>query len=164
MILRRSKEPAEPSPPVPAWRARVDEARALIRSQGTPPWVDDRLDEVERSLAEAEEDRQRLAAAIERLEPERATSELKEALRSGRIEESRVAALRRRHDTVHELLNRRDALESRIDAAVVDLELLAARVLTMSTGDAEDEVGTHLERLRDDIRALEQAHDELGSL
>lgn len=142
----------------------------MIRSNRPPAWVEDRLDAVETALLAAEDDRRRLTEAVEQLDPDRSSRELKDALRAnhrrpGTIADERVALLRRRYDTVHQLLDRRDHLERRIDSSVVDLELLAVRSveLAATSGDRwglDDE----LDRLRIDLDALEQARAEIEHL
>ena len=172
MLRRRKKEHPAPATAEAPWRSRVDEARALIRSSESPSWVDGSLDEVDRSIDEiergllaAEADREKLAAAIAQLDPDRARRELKDALRSGAAAEDRLDMLRRRHDAVNDLMNRRERLGERIDTAVIDLELLAVRAVEAGTGaSSRDSVDEQLGRLRDDLRALETAHEELQDL
>jgi chromosome segregation ATPase len=165
MLRRRPKTPEH------AWTARVSAARATVERRASVAFVAERFDDLERALHAAEADRTELASAIDELGADRVTGELKEALRELERRpdargEARVAALRRRHETVHELRNRLDDLGARIDATVADLELLAARAVALSV---DRQLGRHdleaeLTRLHDDLTALEHAHEELRDL
>ncbi len=170
MIFRRSNSArsSSTSPATPAWRTRFDEAQRLIEAQQPPSWVGDRLGAVEAALLTAESDRARLREALAQLDPERARRELKDALREqpgvpGEARDRRLALLRERHDTVNSLLNRDEALDTRIETAIVDLELLAVRAIEARTTN-DWAIESELDRLRTDLTALEQAHDELCDL
>jgi hypothetical protein len=77
-----------------------------------------------------------------------------------------VATLRRRYETVNQLQNRLEDLRGRIDATVADLEHVAARSVELSIGLRADAsaVAGELERLHEDLTALELAHEELRDL
>ena len=131
----------------------------------------ERVDELVQALHAAEADRAALHAAIDELGGDRVPDDLKQALRDaqrrpGGADDARVAALRRRHETVNGLRNRAEELSRRIDATVSDLELLAARTVELSVGRRllDGDVGDELARLHDDLTALELAHEELRDL
>lgn len=165
MILRRTSK-AEPP-----WRARFDRARSLIRDHDSDAGLADRLDAVEAALVEATADQQRLTASIAQLDPERAGRELKDALRNrsrrpGSATDALIETLQRRYRTIHALQDRLEEIETHIDATVVDLESLAARLveLQVTGGRQRDELHDDLQRLHDDLTALERAHAELDHL
>jgi hypothetical protein len=165
--------PVEPSAPaaapVPVWRARVDELSGLLASAPGPAAAS--VADVVAALEAAEQDHGRLVAALATLDPDRATQELKAALREagdrpGPEQEARIATLRRRHDSVQALANRREVLRGAIDRTVVDLEALAASAVasSMTAGDDGRDLLAELERVRIDVQALEAARAELGGL
>lgn len=169
MFRRKTRQPPDLAPQ-PAWRSRVDDATRLIAAQSPPPWLVQRVAEVELALVAAEADRARLGGAVAAVGDDRATAELKAALRSAPArptpdEASRLQLLRERHEAVHRMRNQLDALVARIERAVVDLEVLAVRAVESAAlrGDLSDLDGP-LERLRDDLTALDLAHEELRGL
>lgn len=171
MAFRRRAQPAEPARVgEPPWRHRLDEARRIIRGHGADPTMDARLDDVEHRLLAAEADHAQLTSVIAQLDPERATRELKDALRArergGSVTDDAITALRRRHETVHQLQNRREELRSRIDATVADVEHLAGRTVEVAlvSRSGSSPLGAELDRIRRDLTALEQAHDEIRRL
>ena len=141
----------------------------MIRANGGE-FLDVRLDAIEAALTSAESDRIRVEGALERLDPERATAELKSALRAnptrpGEPEDPTITTLRRRHEAVNGLMDRRDELERRVDATVADLEALAAQSFDLGvTNRADATIEDELARLHQDLTALEQAHDEVRDL
>ena len=158
----RPSEPAGLSEP---WRSRVGTARASILANRPSPMIEHQLEAVERSLAEAADDRDRLRRATAGLDPARVTAELKAALRSPDASEPLVDSLRRRHEMVNDLLNRSDQLDQRIEATVTDLETLAARTTTLGLrGDDGEQARRELEQLNLDVELLAQAHRELDEL
>ena len=107
---------------------------------------------------------------IAELDPERATRELKDALRRRQrnpasTDDALVDTMRRRYETIHALEDRRAALASRIERTVADLEALAARSIDVTHGaSGRDGLGSDLDHLHDDLTALEAAHRELDQL
>ncbi len=172
MFGRRDKK-AAPDPPTATyqWERQLADARATIAHEVPTSTLLARLDEVAVSLRDAEADRARVAAAVDRLDPERSSRELKDALRNekqrpGSVGDARLAVLRDRHATINRLLDRRDALASQITTTVLDVEVLAAKTVEISAlgGDVDQQLGEPLERLRIDVDALAAAHAELRAL
>jgi chromosome segregation ATPase len=166
MIRRRRPQPAA-SPP-PPWRGRVDAARRIIEGRR----ADDvatraRLDAVEEALIAATADLDELDDLIAQLDPDRATRELKDALRRRQrnpqgVDDALVATMQRRYETIHGLRDRRSALIDRIDRTVADLEGLAGR--SVAIGRASRTAGDdELAALNDDLAALAAAHAELDA-
>lgn len=158
---RRDALVALPEP----WRSRVGRATATILGNRPSPMVQYQIEAVERSLAEAADDLERLATAAGTLDPATAAAELKAALRSTDASETLVASLRRRHESINDLLNRRDGLQQRVEATVADLETLAIRTSTIGLGDdGDDRARRELEQLHLDVELLAEAHRELDQL
>ena len=67
----------DPPPPAPPWRARFDEAKALVLSHTSDPSIHRRLDDVEQSLITSTSDEARLHVAIDALRPADAAAELR---------------------------------------------------------------------------------------
>ncbi|MEL6983119.1 MAG: hypothetical protein AAFO29_11905 [Actinomycetota bacterium] len=159
-----SPTPGQTGLPEP-WQRRVGSARASILGDRPSPMIINQIDAVERSLGEAAQDRARLARATADLDPQRVTAELKAALRSPGADEALVASLRRRHETVNDLLNRRERLDQRIEATVTDLETLALRTAAQGLrGDDGKQARRELDQLSLDVELLAQAHRELDHL
>lgn len=146
------------------WRTRFDSARATILAARPSPMIESQVGAVERSLNEAETDRQALHQAIAGIDPARVGAELKTALRSGDGNDHLIASLRRRHETVSDLLNRLERLDQQVDATVADLETLAARTVAGGLRSDGDGARRELDQLHDDVEALAQAHRELEAL
>jgi hypothetical protein len=172
MVLRRKRRQDEPAPLRPAWRDRFDTAATMIRSRPQPARVDDRLSDLEAALTTAHIDDEKLAKAIEQLDPGGTADQLKQALRSAEqrlptsegIDNDRlITALRRRYETVNDLMNQRHDMAQRVSDSIADLELLAVETLH-SDGSAERgmrDLDDCFERLDIDLRALESARQEL---
>jgi hypothetical protein len=155
--------------PPPEWRERFDAARELIASQSPPPWMIERLDALDRMLIEAESDHARLGATIVQLDLDRATRELKDALRSQSTMPSPrsqrvVDSLQARYETIHDLMNRQVSIRRTIDEALVDVDLLAVRSVELGARADRWQVDDTVERLRLEMTALELAHRELADL
>lgn len=138
-----------------------------MAAQTPPSWMVARLDALERALTAAERDHARLDAAAANLDPDRAASELKAALRTGRpgdADGATVASLRARYEAINDVLNRRDDLRETIDRAIVDVELVAARSVALGADDERWRLDGTVGRLVDDLTALELAHGELAEL
>ena len=111
-----------------------------------------------------------LDGLIAELDPERATRELKEALRRrtrnpASVDDALIDTMRRRYETIHTLHDRRAALDARIERTIADIEALAARSVDLSHGSAgRGALGAELDRLHTDLTALEAAHRELDDL
>jgi hypothetical protein len=126
--------------------------------------------DVRRSVAEALVDRVRLQQVLAGLDPERATAELKAALRArSRPDEPdnpHIAALRRRHETIAAVRNRLDELTMSIERTLVDVDTLVAQSAAAAIGSlgTAGSVDEHVNRLRDDVSALAEAHRQLSDL
>jgi hypothetical protein len=153
-----------------AVQVRLDEARASIRRHNSTSPVLDVLDDVERSLESAVQDCVRLEQTIEQLNPTKATQDLKLALRmrpnANSSDSEQISALRRRHDTVHALMNRLSGLRGRMDRTLIDVDTMVAQSVTAVV--ASDSYDRMLERqlgqLTDDAAGLTKAHQELDLL
>ncbi len=155
--------------PQPEWRERFDAARRLITAQSPPPWMVERLDALDLMLVEAEGDHARLGASLVQLDPDRATRELKDALRSQSANPSPrsqqlVDALQARYETIHDLMNKQTSIRRTIDQALVDVDLLAARSVELGARADGWQLDDTVERLQVEMTALELAHRELADL
>lgn len=168
MIFRR--RPPEPAPTgVPSWAGRMERAGEVARAAAPSEETDDRLRQVHAALARAESDRDGLRETLSKLEPERATRELKDALRARpdpTVEDTpAILALRRRYESIHALKDRLGNLERRIATLVADTEAWSAALVDLSTAPAAaDSVRELSEALRSDTEALRAAHEELANL
>ena len=168
MFRRKANQPA-PGPAQPAWRERFDRSRDLIGTQSPPPWMLERLDALDHQLVAAEADHDRIGAALAQLDLDRATRELKDALRvqgshPSPESERLVAALQARYESIHDLMNKQTAIRRGIDAALVDVELLAARSVELGASADRWQLDATAEQLRIDLDALELARRELADL
>jgi hypothetical protein len=168
-VFRRKANPSSPDPAQPEWRERFDRSRDLIRAQSPPPWMIDRLDALDGQLVAAEADHDRIGAALVQLDLDRATRELKDALRSqgphpAPESERLIAALQARYESIHELTNKRAAIRRGIDAAIIDIELLAARSVELGASADRWQLDATAEQLRLDLDALALARRELADL
>ncbi len=126
--------------------------------------------DVRRSVADALADRDRLHEVLRGLDPERAASELKAALRArARPDEpdsGHISALRRRYETAAALQNRLDELTDSIERTLVDVDTLVAESAVAAIGSLGDggSIDDQVSRLRDDVSALAAAHQELADL
>ena len=136
----------------------------MILRQRPGNMIEHQLAAVERSLVEADADRANLEQAVAGLDPERVTGELKAALRAPAVDQSLIDSLRRRHETVNDLLNRLDDLDRRVAVTVADLETLAARVSVGAVGQGGDRAQEELAQLELDVEALAAAHREIEDL
>ncbi|MFN3218257.1 MAG: hypothetical protein ACE367_17320 [Acidimicrobiales bacterium] len=164
MILRRG----QPSAPEPPWKSRVAAARRIIeRQRGDDATLHAQLATIEAAMEAATVDVAQLGELIAELDPERATRELKDALRRrtrdpASVDDALIDTMRRRYETIHTLEDRRSALDARIERTVADIEALAARSIELSHSiDGRGALGAELERLHTDLTALEAAHREL---
>jgi hypothetical protein len=150
----------------------VDAAERLIVDHDARPAVIARLAGLRTALEDAESDRRRVAAALEGLHPDRVLRELRDALRDrstgvtgGPDADDLVATLRGRYEAVQALQDRDEALGARVDATVAELERLSARTLEASvTRASHGDLTTDLQRLSDDLAAMQVARDELRGL
>ena len=173
MVFRR-KHNDRPTTPPPEWRLRFDAAARIIRSKPRPAWIDDRLVDLEQALVAAQNDADRLGESISRLDPERVSRELKQALRESQRrlptdadggDERLIAVLRQRYAAVNELMNHHRETQRRIADAVSDFELLAVESERVDIGLAGEThaLDEHLLRLDVGLRALSMARTELKS-
>ena len=75
-----------------------------------------------------------------------------------------VAGLRARYESIHDLMNTQTVIRRTIDAALVDVDLLAARSVELGGRADRWQLDETVERLRIDLDALDQAHRELADL
>lgn len=167
-MFRRSKRPPAPEP---YWQTRVDEIRAQVQAhaEATTTSVYE-IDRVGAALAQADDDLRRLDAAIEGLDPDAATAELKRALRA-RVDlmaddTPLITSLRQRRETVIGLQNRRKELAAGIEATLADLDAFSAKLVELAfvAGDRNDDLGALVTKLNDDTDALLSAHNRLGEI
>ncbi|MEM9564042.1 MAG: hypothetical protein AAGA93_15590 [Actinomycetota bacterium] len=156
-------DPTTPPPP-PAWQGRVDRARATILDNRPGELIESQLGTVQRSLSEAEQDRRHLHRTLSGLDQAKVSADLKAALRSPDADPALVASLRRRHETVNDLLNRLDQLDQQIEATVADLETLAIRTGEFGLRAGDDAARREIDQLALDVQALEAAHREIEHL
>lgn len=166
MIRRRGAQP-EPTPE----DARIEAARATVLRVAPESSALALIDDIQQAVATARADRARLREVLDGLDPDRATADLKQALRERPSpldpDTPHILALRRRHETVAEVRNRLDDLARRIERALVDVETLAAQTAAASIrvdGIDDDELDGRLRRLSDDAASLAAAHQELSDL
>ena len=181
MVFRRARRQPEPvddlATVAAAYRSTVADARrakeqfeSLVAGVPAGP-LRDRLGELRSRIdagVEAVWDAARRATELERvlasLDPERITAELKQARRSG-ADEHLVAALTARFESVQKLLNALDEGRSRLPVLEARLATAVARTaelaLTTSAGGI-DAVQADLDSLVVELRALGEAHTELG--
>ena len=162
-MLRRGKKPPEIQ--------RVEAARETVRKQGEPrPVVLHTIDKVQTAIEVALADRDRVAESLTNFDEVRIAAELKTALRSKAQptdpDTPHVLSLRRRHEAVHALHNRRDEIAEGIERSLADLEtFVAERAMAALGADAAFEDLSHwLDTLDADARSLTAAHDALDRL
>jgi hypothetical protein len=148
------------------WRTDVQRSLALLSDRDV--WARERIGEVIAAIETAADDRQRVAAALERLDVEHTTRQLKVALREANARPSAladddVARWRERYATVHRLTDRMEELDVRIAKAVRDIDAFAVRVVELAV-DTDLRHPVDIDPLADDLQALEAAHDELHRL
>lgn len=161
----RRRQVREPEPP--EWERRIRAARALVESQRPPDWIVVRLDAFHRAVAAAAADRDRLRSGLAQLDLERASRELKDAMRNprpGPDHERLVDSLRNRYESIHRLHDRVDELDAAIERALADIDALAARSVHLGSREDAWRIEETARRLDDDLTALERAHDELADL
>ena len=154
--------------PPPPWQARLDKAKDLILQHSTDASTVHRLNDVERSLLDSVDDQQRLRSAIEALRPEEAAAELKRALRHRptptAADTPLIRTLRERHESINDLRNRLESLERQQEATLVDLDTLAAHLVSSSLNDIARPFEAEVDRLRADAELLRAAHAEIEHL
>ncbi len=172
MVLRR--RPRAPVPPPPElWQQRFDSALRLIGEHVSDPSILRRVSDLEVSLVTADADRRRLEATLAQLDTERATRELKAALRRNLespspANEALVDSLKRRHESIHALQDRIELLERSVDQTIADLEILAASTVELALrpgAGGGDRLGEHdavIADLQRDLEVLEQVHRDLA--
>ena len=150
---------------------RVDAAREAILKHGDPrPIVVHTIDKVRTAIEQALADRDRVADSLTSFDEQRIGDELKAALRAKARptdpDTPHVLALRRRHEAVHALHNRRDAIAEGIERSVADLETFAAEraMAAMQSDDVFADLGHWIETLDADARSLAASHDALDQI
>lgn len=129
----------------------------------------ERLDGLDRLLLDAEADHARIGAAVTGLDLDRATAELKAALRgqgpSPTPDQQRLAAtLQARYESIHDLMNKQTTIRRSIDQALAEVDLLAVRSVELGARADRWQVDDTVARLQIEMTALEQAHRELADL
>lgn len=166
MVFRRRDDQSQP----PQLREpRLASARATIADHGADPSALRLIEEIDVAIAVAQEDRHKLQSSWQALGPERAASELKEALRRRPTPTSpdtpEIVALRRRHETISRLANRVDEIDEQIGRTLADAETLAAQTIVTAIDRSEDaEFRRQLTALQRDAEALAAAHREVADL
>jgi len=142
----------------------------VIRRHSSDPAALAVIDEVEVQLQTVVGDCVQLELTIEQLNPTDATRTLKVALRqrasATEPDTPEIESLRRRHDTVHGLMNRLYALRSNMDRILVEVDTLVAQSVTASIAPAGHDpiLDVQIRQLTSDAAALAAAHDELAHL
>ena len=104
-------------------------------------------------------------APLQHLDVDEAAAALKRALRrSTPGDDALVRSLRERYESIHRVHNRVDELDRIVERALVDVEALAARSLDLGARRDAWELDDAVQRLADDVLALERAHDEIADL
>lgn len=163
------RNPPAPPPSQPAWRERFERARSLVVAQQPPPWMVDRLAELDRLLVSAEDDHDRIGKAVAELDLDRATTELKSALRAQGPaptpdQQRLVATMQARYESIHDLMNKQAAIRRTIDQTLADVDLLAVRSVELGARADRWQLDETVARLGLEMTALEQARRELADL
>ena len=164
MVFRR-RDTASPGPRDP----RLAAARATIVDHGADPAALDLIDEIDAAVATAREDRRRLEGSLATLDPERASAELKRALRARPTpmapDTPEITALRKRYETIARLANRVEEIEIQVSETLIDAETLAAQTIVTAIDRTEDaEFRRQLGALQRDAAALADAHRAVADL
>lgn len=160
-------------PPPELWQQRFDSAHRLIAEHVSDPSILRRVSDLEVSLVTADADRRRLETTLAELDTERATRELKAALRRNLdspspANQALVDSLQRRHESMHALLDRVELLHRSVEQAIADLEILAASTVELALRPGPgggDRFGRHdavIADLQRDLEILEQVHRDLA--
>lgn len=166
MLKRWRREPE----PVPEWKQRLDRARRVIEQNQdhSAPLV--WIDRIEETIRQAQDQDERLRTALAQLDLDHVERELKAALRDKHdhtAEDSAlILTLRRRRETIHSLIDQREAIDDQIATTLADLDTLAARTAAGPGfgGDTDEPFREDLQRLEDDINALAAAQREIADL
>ena len=147
---------------------RVETARQAIIKHGDPrPVVLHTVDKVQAAIEQALTDRDRVVDSLTSFDEQRIGDELKAALRAKPVptdpDTPHIMALRRRHEAVHALHNRRDAIAESIERSLADLETFAAEraMAILQADDAFADVNRWIETLDADVRSLTASHHAL---
>ena len=164
MVFRR-REAESPGPRDP----RLAKARATIADHGADPAALDLIDEIDQAIATAREDQRKLEGSLAALDPDRATAELKAALRARPSpmapDTPEIVALRKRYETIARLVNRVEDIDIQISGTLIDAETLAAQTIVTAIDRTEDaEFRRQLGALQRDAAALAAAHRDLADL
>ncbi len=146
----------------------------MIRSRPQPGWIDDRLDDLAAALTAAHIDIENLSKSIDQLDPTETAAQLKQELRAAEHRlptahdadgNRRIESLRRRYDTVHDMMNQRLEIAQRVADSIADLELLAVESMRTDGAISTERYGLddHLERLEIDLAALRSAREDVDS-
>lgn len=123
------------------------------------------VDKVRAAIEQALADRERVADSLTSFDEQRIGDELKAALRAKPRptdpDTPHVLALRRRHEAVHALHNRRDAIAEGIERSLADLETFAAEraMAAMQSDDVFADLSHWIDTLDADARSLTTSHD-----
>ncbi|NNE96733.1 MAG: hypothetical protein HKN24_11970 [Acidimicrobiales bacterium] len=165
MVLGRSQDP----PPPRQWQGRLGSALALARQNVSDPGILRRLEDVEGALWNADRDRLALIGTLDGLQPERASRELKDALRENfenpsEANLSLAESLQLRHESINALKDRIEELERTIDKTTADVEALAASSaqLALRPGNSAAGVEQMMHHLTHDLEVLSNVHEQLA--
>lgn len=150
---------------------RVDVAREAILKHGEPrPVVLHTVDKVRAAIEQALADRDQVGDSLTSFDEERIAAELKAALRTKARptdpDTPHILALRRRHEAVHALHNRRDDIAEGIERSLADLETFAAEraMAAMRSDDVFADLSHWIDTLDADARSLNATHDALDNI
>lgn len=143
--------------------------RATIADHGADPAALELIDQIDEAVATARDDRQKLQGSLVALDPERASAELKRALRARPSptapDTPEITALRKRYETIARLANRIEDIEIQISETLIDAETLAAQTIVTAIDRTEDaEFRRQLGALQRDATALADAHRAVADL
>jgi len=165
MVWGRGQEP----PPPRQWQGRLGSALALARRNVSDPGILRRLEEIEGALWTADRDRLALIDTLNGLRPERASRELKDALRESfenpsQANRSLAESLQLRHESINALRDRIEELDRTIDKTTADVEVLAASSaqLALRPGTPASGVEQMMQHLTEDLEILSSVHEQLA--
>ena len=127
------------------------------------------LNSGDQAIATAREDQRKLEGSLAALDPDRATAELKAALRARPSpmapDTPEIVALRKRYETIARLVNRVEDIDIQISGTLIDAETLAAQTIVTAIDRTEDaEFRRQLGELKRDASALADAHRAVADL
>ncbi|MEM7091842.1 MAG: hypothetical protein AAF567_02470 [Actinomycetota bacterium] len=149
---------------------RIDDARKALRRHGEPrPVIMHTVDKIEAAIDVALDDRRRIGDSLGDFDADRIAAELKTALRTKPRptdpDDDRILSLRRRHEAVHALHNRRDEIHATIERTLADLDtFVAERAMALATSRSDgtfEDLSRWIDTLNDDAAHLSDTHAAL---